>query len=47
MAERLLEVSNLVKHFPMGRRQTVKAINDVSFHIDRGVSRHVVCTFQF
>ena len=36
MAERLLEVSNLVKHFPMGRRQTVKAINDVSFHIDRG-----------
>ena len=36
MTERLLEVSNLVKHFPMGRRQTVKAINDVSFHIDRG-----------
>ena len=36
MAERLLEVSNLVKHFPMGRRRTVKAINDVSFHIDRG-----------
>ena len=36
MPERLLEVSNLVKHFPMGRRQTVKAINDVSFHIDRG-----------
>ena len=36
MTERLLEVSNLVKQFPMGRRQTVKAINDVSFHIDRG-----------
>ena len=36
MAERLLEVSNLVKHFPVGRRRTVKAINDVSFHIDRG-----------
>ena len=33
---RVLEVSNLVKHFPSGRHRSVKAVNDVSFHIDRG-----------
>ena len=36
MAERLLEVFNLVKNFPAGHRKSVKAVNDVSFHIDRG-----------
>lgn len=36
MGERLLEVRGLVKHFPAGRGRTVKAINSVSLHIDRG-----------
>jgi oligopeptide/dipeptide ABC transporter ATP-binding protein len=32
----LLEVTNLIKHFPSGGRKTVKAVNDISFHINRG-----------
>ncbi len=29
----LLQVRNLVKHFPMGRNQSVKAVNNVSFEV--------------
>jgi peptide/nickel transport system ATP-binding protein len=36
MAERLLEVRDLIKHFPAGHGRTVKAVNGISFHIDRG-----------
>ena len=36
MSGLLLEVRNLVKHFPAGHGRTVKAVNDVSFHIQRG-----------
>lgn len=36
MGERLLEVQNLVKHFPIGLKQTVKAVNDVSFYVEKG-----------
>jgi oligopeptide/dipeptide ABC transporter ATP-binding protein len=32
----LLEVWNLVKHFPIGHGRSVKAVNDVSLHVDRG-----------
>ncbi len=35
-AERLLEVRDLVKHFPAGHGRAVKAVNGVSFHIERG-----------
>jgi peptide/nickel transport system ATP-binding protein len=36
MSERLLEVRDLVKHFPLSHHQTVKAVSGVSFHIERG-----------
>ncbi len=36
MGERVLAVENLVKYFPLSHRRTVKAVNGVSFHIDRG-----------
>jgi oligopeptide/dipeptide ABC transporter ATP-binding protein len=36
MAEPLLEVRDLVKHFPLGRDRSVKAVNGVSFAIVRG-----------
>jgi oligopeptide/dipeptide ABC transporter ATP-binding protein len=36
MGTRVLEVESLVKHFPLSHRRTVKAVNGVSFHIDRG-----------
>ena len=36
MGDRLLQVRDLVKHFPQRHGQTVKAVNAVSFHIDRG-----------
>ncbi len=36
MGEPLLEVRHLVKYFPVDRHRAVKAVNDVSFHIDRG-----------
>lgn len=32
----LLEVRNLRKYFPVGRNQVLKAVDDVSFSIDRG-----------
>ena len=35
MSDRLLEVRNLVKHFPAGGGRSVKAVNDVSFHIGK------------
>lgn len=34
--EKLLEVNQLAKHFPLGRGTTLKAVNDVSFDIYRG-----------
>lgn len=36
MSDPLLEVHGLVKHFPLGRRRTVKAVNGVTFQVDRG-----------
>ena len=36
MAAPLLEVRDLVKHFPAGRGRSVKAVNGVSFEIARG-----------
>ena len=36
MAGPLLEVQDLVKHFPAGRGRSVKAVNGVSFAIARG-----------
>ena len=36
MSSSLLVVEGLVKHFPMDRRHTVRAVNDVSFEIGRG-----------
>ena len=32
----VLEVRDLVKHFPMGHGRAVKAVNGISFRIDRG-----------
>ncbi|MCC5894743.1 MAG: ABC transporter ATP-binding protein [Alkalibacterium sp.] len=34
--EKLLEVNQLAKHFPLGRGTTLKAVDDVSFDIYRG-----------
>ncbi|HEX6923130.1 MAG TPA: oligopeptide/dipeptide ABC transporter ATP-binding protein [Bacillales bacterium] len=34
--ERLLEINNLKKHFKVGRKQTLKAVDNVSFHINKG-----------
>ena len=36
MSEPLLQVDNLVQHFPVSRSYTVKAVNGVSFHINPG-----------
>ena len=36
MGERLLDVRDLVKHFPAGHRRFVKAVSGVSFHIEKG-----------
>ena len=36
MSDLLLEVSGLVKHFPLTRTKTVRAVNDVSFSIRKG-----------
>ncbi|SHG95837.1 ABC transporter ATP-binding protein [Ornithinibacillus halophilus] len=36
MAEKLLEVKNLTKLFHLGKGQILKAVNDVSFHINKG-----------
>ncbi|GEK90778.1 ABC transporter ATP-binding protein [Alkalibacterium kapii] len=34
--EKVLEVSGLSKHFPLGRKSTLKAVDDISFGIYRG-----------
>ncbi|HEU5139089.1 MAG TPA: oligopeptide/dipeptide ABC transporter ATP-binding protein [Bacillales bacterium] len=34
--EKLLEIKNLKKHFKVGRKQTLKAVDGVSFHINKG-----------
>lgn len=36
MAQKLLEVKNLKKYFQVGRNQTLKAVDDVSFELDYG-----------
>ena len=36
MSDLLLEVGGLVKHFPLTRTRTVRAVNDVSFSIRKG-----------
>lgn len=34
--ERILEVNNLKKHFHLGKNQILKAVNDVTFHVNKG-----------
>jgi len=34
--EKILEVNGLSKHFPLGRKATLKAVDDISFEIYRG-----------
>lgn len=34
--ERLVDIKNLKKHFRVGRKQILKAVDDVSFHINKG-----------
>ncbi|WP_404455693.1 ABC transporter ATP-binding protein [Oceanobacillus kapialis] len=36
MKEKLLEVNHLKKHFSVGKGKVLKAVNDVSFYINRG-----------
>ena len=36
MSEKILEVKNLCKYFPAGKNQTLKAVDNVSFYINRG-----------
>ncbi|GAB3045016.1 ABC transporter ATP-binding protein [Virgibacillus ainsalahensis] len=36
MKEAILQVSNLKKHFAVGKGQILKAVNDVSFHVKQG-----------
>ncbi|MFE4523889.1 ABC transporter ATP-binding protein [Cytobacillus firmus] len=40
--EALLQVNNLKKHFSMGKGQTLKAVDDVSFHIKQGETFGIV-----
>lgn len=40
--EALLMVNNLKKHFSMGKGQTLKAVDDVSFHIKQGETFGIV-----
>ncbi|MCM3092864.1 MULTISPECIES: ABC transporter ATP-binding protein [unclassified Cytobacillus] len=40
--EALLQVNNLKKHFSMGKGQTLKAVDDVSFHIKKGETFGIV-----
>jgi peptide/nickel transport system ATP-binding protein len=42
MGAPLLEIRNLVKHFPIGHGRSVKAVNDVSFHVERGEALEIV-----
>lgn len=34
--EKLIEINNLKKHFKVGRKQVLKAVDDISFHINKG-----------
>ena len=36
MTEKLVEVKGLSKHFPAGKKRTLKAVDDVTLHIYRG-----------
>ncbi|WP_010531599.1 oligopeptide/dipeptide ABC transporter ATP-binding protein [Lentibacillus jeotgali] len=36
MAEKILQLSNLTKHFNMRKGQVLQAVNDVTFHINKG-----------
>ncbi|MBQ5813388.1 MAG: ATP-binding cassette domain-containing protein [Clostridia bacterium] len=36
MSEKILEVQNLCKYFPVGKKQTLKAVDNVSFFINKG-----------
>lgn len=36
MDEKVLQVSNLKKHFQMGRGKDLQAVNNVTFHVNRG-----------
>lgn len=36
MAEKILEVKNLKKHFNVGKNKVLKAVDDVSFYIEKG-----------
>ena len=36
MSEKLLEVTDLCKYFPVGKKQTLKAVDHVSFYITKG-----------
>ncbi|MFC3039265.1 ABC transporter ATP-binding protein [Virgibacillus xinjiangensis] len=36
MEEKILQVNHLKKHFDMGKNQVLKAVDDVSFHVNRG-----------
>ena len=36
MSEKLLEVTDLCKYFPVGKKQTLKAVDHVSFYINKG-----------
>jgi peptide/nickel transport system ATP-binding protein len=36
MADKILEVKNLKKHFNLGKNRILKAVNDVTFHVNKG-----------
>src|SRR5690625_4433945 len=36
MQEKVLQVNELKKHFVMGRGQILQAVNDVTFHVNKG-----------
>jgi peptide/nickel transport system ATP-binding protein len=36
MQEKILQVKNLKKHFVMGKGQVLQAVNDVTFHVNKG-----------
>lgn len=36
MAERLLEIKNLKKHFHLGKKQLLKAVDGITFHVNKG-----------
>lgn len=36
MSEKLIEVKNLCKYFPVGKKKTLKAVDNVSLYIKKG-----------